>query len=153
MLLAGFLVFLTLFSLGAYFVMSYGQPHFERQLAGRLGRPEVAGEEILRDTLKPERGAGSRWGWFYQISIMHKLEQSLWQAGIYRRVSDVLLVMLMLFGAGAMIGAGMCQDPTLALGFGGLLAVLPVFYIRLKRNRRLKRFVQQLPFALDLMKS
>jgi len=153
MLLAGVLIFLTLFSLGAYFAMSHGQPQFERQLVGRLGRPEVASEEILRDTLKPERGASSRWGWFYQISIMHKLEQSLWQAGIYRRVSDVLLVMLMLFGAGAMIGAGMWQDPALALGFGVALALLPVFYIRLKRNRRLKRFVQQLPFALDLLKS
>jgi tight adherence protein B len=153
MLLAGFLIFVTLFSLGAYLVMSHGQPQFERQLAGRLGQPEVAGEEILRDTLKPERGASSRWGWLYQISIMHKLEQSLWQAGIYRRVSDVLLVMLVLFGAGAMIGAGMWADPTLALGFGGALALLPVIYIRIKRNRRLKRFVQQLPFALDLMKS
>jgi len=84
---------------------------------------------------------------------MHKLEQSLWQAGIYRRVSDVLLLMLVLFGAGAMIGAGMWGDPALALGFGATLALLPVIYIRIKRNRRLKRFVQQLPFALDLMKS
>jgi tight adherence protein B len=153
MLLAGVLIFVTLFSLGAYFVLAHSQPQFERQLGNRLSRPEVAGEEILRDTLKPERGASSRWGWLYQISIMHKLEQSLWQAGIYRRVSDVLLVTLMLFGAGALIGVGMWQDPTLALGFGGMLALIPMIYIRMKRNRRLKRFVQQLPFALDLMKS
>jgi len=47
----------------------------------------------------------------------------------------------------------MWGDPALALGFGATLALLPVIYIRIKRNRRLKRFVQQLPFALDLMKS
>ena len=51
-----------------------------------------------------------------------KLEQSLWQAGIYRRVSDVLLLMLLMFGAGAIIGAAMWQDPVFAMALGGGLA-------------------------------
>ena len=153
MLLAGFLIFVMLFSLGGYFVMSYGQPQFARQLENRISRPEVVGEGILREQLKPERGAGSRWGWLYNIAVLHKLEQSLWQAGIYRRVSDVLLIMLLLFGAGAMIGAGLWQAPIFALGLGAVLAMMPVLYIRIRRTRRLKRFVHQLPFALDLMKS
>jgi tight adherence protein B len=111
------------------------------------------GEEILRDRLKKERGLGSGFGWFYDLGVMHKLEQSLWQAGIYRRVSDVLLVMLLMFGTGAMIGAALWQDPIFAIALGSGLAILPILYIRIKRTRRIKRFVGQLPFALDLLKS
>jgi tight adherence protein B len=153
MLLLGFLVFLTIFSLGGYMVMNYGRPQFERQLENRLSRPKAVNEEILREGLKPERGAGGRWGGFYNLGVMQKLEESLWQAGIYRRVSDVLLLMLLLFGAGALIGAGLWQNTSLALGLGGLLTLAPVIYIRIKRKRRLKRFVTQLPFALDMLKS
>jgi len=153
MLLAGVFLFVMFFCLGSYLVMTHTRPHFERQLENRLARPEVAGEEILREQLKPERGAGSRIGWFYDLGVMQKLEQSLWQAGIYRRVSDIILVMLVLFGAGAMIGASWWQDPTFAIGLGALLALLPVLYVRFKRMRRMKRFVLQLPFALDLIKS
>jgi tight adherence protein B len=153
MLVLGFLIFVMLFSLGGYLVMSHGRPRFERQLENRLSRPEVASQEILREGLKPERGAGGRWGGLYNLGVMQKLEQSLWQAGIYRRVSDVLLLMLLLFAAGALIGASMWQSPPLALALGGLLALAPVMYIRVKRKRRLKRFVTQLPFALDMMKS
>jgi tight adherence protein B len=137
-----------------YFVLRHTRPAREsRQLESRLNRPEAVSEEILRAGLKKERGLGSGFGWFYDLGVMHKLEQSLWQAGIYRRVSDVLLLMLLMFGAGAMIGAALWQEPVFAIALGSGLAMLPILYIRLKRARRIKRFVQQLPFALDLIKS
>jgi len=111
-------------------------------------------QEIFREELmKEERWLALGFGWLYRLDLMQKLEQSLWQAGIYRRVSDVLLLMLLLFGAGAVIGAAMWQDPFLAIGTGTGLAVLPVIYVRFRRSRRLSKFVTQLPFALDLMKS
>ncbi len=103
--------------------------------------------------MKKERGRGSGLDWFYDLGLMQKLERSLWQAGIYRRVSDVVLVTLLLFGAGAIIGAAMWQDTVFALALGFASAMLPVLYVRFKRARRMKRFIQQLPFALDLMKS
>ena len=152
--LLGLLLFVMVFGLVGYFVMRHTRPAREtRQLESRLRRPQAVGEEILRDQLKKERGLGSGLGWFYNLGVMHKLEQSLWQAGIYRRVSDVLLLMLLMFGAGATIGAAFWQDPALAIALGVVLALIPIFYIQIKRKRRIKRFVQQLPFALDLIKS
>ncbi len=152
--LLGLFLFLMVFGVVGFFVMRHTRPAREtRQLESRLRRPQAVGEEILRDQLKKERGLGSGLGWFYNLGAMHQLEQSLWQAGIYRRVSDVLLLMLLMFGAGATIGAAFWQDPALAIALGVVLALIPIFYIQIKRKRRIKRFVQQLPFALDLIKS
>jgi tight adherence protein B len=152
--LLGLLLFAMVCVVVGYFVLRHTRPAREsRQLESRLNRPEAVSEEILRAGLKKERGLGSGFGWFYDLGVMHKLEQSLWQAGIYRRVSDVLLLMLLMFGAGAMLGAALWQEPVFAIALGSGLAMLPILYIRLKRARRIKRFVQQLPFALDLIKS
>jgi len=152
--LLGILLFVMVLGLVGYFVLSHTRPVREsRQLEGRLKRPEALGEEILREGLKKERGLTSGFGWFYNLGVMQKLEQALWQAGIYRRVSDVLLLTLLLFGAGAMIGAALWQVPALAIALGLALAMVPIFYIKIKRGRRLKKFIQQLPYALDLMKS
>lgn len=152
--LLGLLLFVMVLCLVSYFVLHHTRPAREtRQLESRLRRPQAVDEEILRDKLKKERGLGSGFGWFYNLGVMQKLEQNLWQAGIYRRVSDVLLLMLLMFGAGATIGAAFWEDPTLAVALGCILAVVPICYIQIKRKRRIKRFVQQLPFALDLIKS
>ena len=156
MFLIGFLLIAMVLSVVGYFALRHSQPSRDvRQLVVRMNRPEVSGsQEIFRDELmKEERWLALGFGWLYRLDLMQKLEQSLWQAGIYRRVSDVLLLMLLLFGAGAVIGAAMWQDPFLAIGTGTGLAVLPVIYVRFRRSRRLSKFVTQLPFALDLMKS
>jgi tight adherence protein B len=58
-----------------------------------------------------------------------------------------------MLGAGAAIGALVSEDPVISFATAGIFAVLPVIYVRLRRKRRLKVFVQQLPFALDLIKS
>jgi tight adherence protein B len=154
MVFLGLLLFATVCAVVGYFVLRHTRPAREsRQLESRLSRPEAAGEEILRVGIKKERGLGSGFGWFYNLGVMQKLEQSLWQAGIYRRVSDILLLTLLMFAGGALIGAALWQDPAFALALGALLATLPVLYIKIKRGRRIKRFITQLPFALDLIKS
>src|SRR6202035_3690422 len=138
MISLGILLFAMVLGMVGFFGWRHTRPAREsRQLEGRLSRPEVAEEEILRDRLKQERGLGSL-GWFYDLGVMQKLEQSLWQAGIYRRVSDILLVMLLLFGAGAPIGAALWQSPLFAMLLGGSFAMLPLGYVRIKRARRLK---------------
>ena len=155
MVLLGLLLFAMVFGVVGYFVLSHTRPAREsRQLESRLSRPEAVGEEILREGLKKERGLGSGFGWFYNLGVMQKLEQSLWQAGIYRRVSDVLLLMLLMFGAGAMIGAALWQDP----------ASRDCAWRLYSRSCRLSTSgsnasagsnvsSMQLPFALDLIKS
>jgi tight adherence protein B len=152
MVFLGLLLFAIVCAVVGYFVLRHTRPAREsRQLENRLSRPEAAGEEILRVGIKKERGLGSGFGWFYNLGVMQK--QSLWQAGIYRRVSDILLLTLLMFAGGALIGAAAWQDPAFALALGALLATLPVLYIKIKRGRRIKSFITQLPFALDLIKS
>ncbi|HUY18102.1 MAG TPA: type II secretion system F family protein [Candidatus Binataceae bacterium] len=92
--------------------------------------------------------------WFYRLNLLHRVENDLWQAGIYMRLSDFLLIVVLLFGAGVaseqLLFSG---DMLISLVAGGIAAALPVFYIQLRRKRRLKAFAQQLPYALDLLKS
>jgi tight adherence protein B len=154
MLLSVLLLCVVAFGVAGYFATSRtGSAGDIRALPVRLARPEMVDEEILREKLMKDRKYGSRLAWFYNLGLMQKLEESLWQAGIYRRVSDIVLVTLLLFGAGAMIGAAMWQDVLFAMALGLSFAMLPVLYVRIKRTRRLRKFVIQLPFALDLMKS
>jgi tight adherence protein B len=91
--------------------------------------------------------------WLYQTNPLRRLEDSLWQAGIYARVSDVLLVMMLLFGAGSAAGEMFTGDFLVSLAAGTVLALAPLVYIRIRRKKRMKAFLQQLPYALDLLKS
>jgi len=89
----------------------------------------------------------------YQLHLLKRLEQSMWQAGVYMRVSELLLIMVLAFGAGLGIGRIVWGDIMLSLALAAAMGALPIVYIRFKRKRRLKAFALQLPFALDLMKS
>jgi len=87
-----------------------------------------------------------------QINLLRNLEQQMWQAGIYWRVSDVLLIIALLFAAGYAGGYAFWGDFYFATGAAIGFGALPIMYIRFRRKRRLKAFGTQLPFALDLIK-
>lgn len=88
-----------------------------------------------------------------QFDLPQRLEQMLWQAGIYRSVSSIVLLTIALFAIGSGAGMVIADGPMIALGGGLGLAVLPIGYIRIRRQRRLNAFLAQYPYALDLMKS
>lgn len=87
------------------------------------------------------------------FNLLQNLEQTMWQAGIYSRVSDVLLLTVLLFGAGWAGGQAFWGDPWFATASGIALSAVPIGYIRFRRRHRMKAFGSQLPFALDLIKS
>jgi tight adherence protein B len=89
----------------------------------------------------------------YRINFLNRLEEQMWQAGLYMRVSEMLLLIVMMFGAGFSLGEFILHDllMTLAIAFG--MSALPLFYIRFRRKRRMREFTLQLPSALDLIKS
>jgi tight adherence protein B len=68
----------------------------------------------------------------------------MWQAGMYQGGFKALLLMGGLLAAGAVGGT---------LVTGELLFSIAAGYIRFKRTLRLKAFLIQLPYALDLIKS
>jgi tight adherence protein B len=122
----------------------------------RLG--EVAHNAHVVDPLarhgSPSRAAAGLFESRPRFDLMLRLEQQMWQAGMYQGAQRALLVMGGLAAAGAGLGIVVASgDKLIAAGAGMALAATPLLYIRLKRSRRLKAFLLQLPFALDLLKS
>lgn len=123
----------------------------QREVARRLTRPP---DEIDIDVIRkrrPDQGVMLRA--LYELNVLRKLEEMMWQAGMYMRVADMLLIIVLMFGAGLFGGNLFFKDMWFALGTGVVIAVLPLAYIQVRRTRRLKAFGAQLPFALDLIKS
>jgi tight adherence protein B len=124
----------------------------KQSLLHRMARPE--GEEVDVDIRRSRRrDEGLFLQLIYKLNLLSKLEENMWQAGIYMRVSEMLLIMLLMFASGFSFGQVIWHDFEFAGALGLALGVVPILFIRFRRQRRLKAFVAQLPFALDLMKS
>jgi tight adherence protein B len=89
----------------------------------------------------------------YRIHLLKRLEESMWQAGLYMRVSEMLLIVVLMFGMGFTVAKFFLHDMIIALVIGSGLGLLPLLYIRFRRQRRMREFTLQLPSALDLIKS
>ncbi|MEA2649999.1 MAG: tight adherence protein [Candidatus Binataceae bacterium] len=90
---------------------------------------------------------------FYRIHLLNRLEQSMWQASLYMRVSEMLLIIVLMFGLGFTVAKFFLHDTIIALVISGALGAAPLIYIRFRRLRRMREFTIQLPSALDLIKS
>ncbi|MGA7870146.1 MAG: type II secretion system F family protein [Candidatus Binatus sp.] len=123
----------------------------QREVARRLTRPP---DEIDIDVMRKRRPQeGVLLSALYKMNLLRSLEEAMWQAGMYMRVVDILLIIVLMFGAGLFGGNLIFHDMWFAFGSGLVLAAMPLAYIQFRRKRRLKAFGAQLPFALDLIKS
>lgn len=86
-------------------------------------------------------------------NLLAGLEETMWQAGMYARPGDLLLLMAALGGSAATIGYLVWGDPLLALGAGALSCLAPLFYVHWRQKRRIAAFGAQLPELLDMLKS
>jgi tight adherence protein B len=135
-----------------WFMRRGSRPSISRTVMRRMSRPDLALE--IGITKIDRRLTGREFlSWFYRLHLLQKLEENLWQAGIYARIADILLVILLLFTAGLFAGQAIWGRVLISMGIGAAMASLPIIYIRLRRQRRLKAFAKQLPYALDLIKS
>jgi tight adherence protein B len=122
-----------------------------REVARRLTRPA---DEIEINVMRKQRPQeGVLLGALYKMNLLRKLEEAMWQAGMYMRVGDILLIIVLAFGAGLFGGNLFFHEIWFALATGAVTGVLPLLYIQFMKKRRLKAFANQLPFALDLIKS
>ena len=119
----------------------------------RMSRPNAALADDITKTDRRRLTGREFLSWFYRLNLLQKLEENLWQAGIYARIVDVLLVILFMFTAGLFAGEAIWRKELLSIAMGAAMASLPIIYIRVRRQRRLKAFAKQLPYALDLIKS
>ena len=135
-----------------WFVRRGSRPAVSRTVMRRMSRPDLALE--IGITKIDRRLTGREFlSWFYRLHLLQKLEENLWQAGIYARIADILLVILLLFTAGLFAGQAIWGRVLISMGIGAAMSSLPIIYIRVRRQRRLKAFAKQLPYALDLIKS
>lgn len=143
---AGIFVFALVFITG-----NKTETEQKSEISRRLTRP--ADDIDLGIMRKRRPDEGKLLGVVYQLNVLRRLEGMMWQAGMYTRVGDVLLIMVMMFGGGLFLGDAMFDDMLFGLGSAIIFAAMPLVYIQFKKKRRLKAFSSQLPFALDLIKS
>jgi tight adherence protein B len=89
----------------------------------------------------------------YRTHPGQRLQENILQAGLYLSVAEVTLMIALLFLCGEAVGHLVFAGGLFSLGVAAGLAIVPLLYIRICKQRRLKAFGQQLPSALDLMKS
>ncbi len=135
--------------LGATWVSQASEQN--RQVMRRMSRPMEDVDIDITRKRKPEEH--SFFSALSDFNLLRTLEEMMWQAGLYMRVSEMVLIICLLFGAGFSLGELFLKGPLFALLLGAGFGALPIVYIRLRRTRRMKAFIAQLPFALDLIKS
>ncbi len=138
---------------GMWFLRGGIRPRVNRTVMRRMSRPDVTGADDITKTDRHRLSGHEFLNWFYRLNLLQKLEENLWQAGIYARIADVLLVILLMFAAGLAAGQAIWNEVLISIAIGAAMAALPIVYIRIRRQRRLKAFAKQLPYALDLIKS
>ena len=82
-----------------------------------MARPEDDFDvDITRQTR--EREEGKLLAVLWKLNLLRNLEENMWQAGIYMRVSEMMLIIVLMFGAGMFFGQAMWHDMPFAIGFG-----------------------------------
>ena len=135
------------------YVRSGRSPSVDRAVMKRMSRPDETVDDDITRTDRHRHTGQELLGWLYKRNLLQKLEENLWQAGIYARIADVLLVIIMMFAAGLSAGQAIWGDAMISIAMGAGLGSLPIFYVRIRKQRRLKAFAKQLPYALDMIKS
>lgn len=87
-----------------------------------------------------------------RLRSARQLDELIQQAGVNWSVSRLLLTSAACGAVALMMSSQLARLPGLpALGVGAAGALLPWFYLRHQRSRRLKQIERQLPEALDLI--
>ncbi|HTS30691.1 MAG TPA: type II secretion system F family protein [Bryobacteraceae bacterium] len=154
---ASFLIFSVALFTAGYYVWTVPQQEAEQLLHGRLReiRTNVRGRskgsaELLRGE---HRGSfaflGDLVSW---VGILRRLQDTIDQANLKYRAADVFGLSV-LFGITGFVVLGVAAGWSLLfvqLLVGAALGMAPLFYIRRVRSRRLRKFEEQLPDAIDL---
>ena len=151
-----FLIFTGALGGAAYYVWSVPRQEAQQVLAMRLRELRASGGTRVRsapDLVRREsRGSLAFIGDFFQwIGILRRLQEYTQQANLRYRATEVFSLCVILFLAtyGILELAGLPMI-TLKLLFAFGTGGAPIFYILHKRTRRLRKFEEHLPDAIDL---
>jgi tight adherence protein B len=155
--LAAFLLFSVALFAAGYYIWTVPQQEAESMLGARLRELRVntrsrskSGSELVR---REHRGSiaflGDLVTW---VGVFRRLQDMIEQANLKYRAADVfgfgvLLAITFFVVFGLLAGAGLRLIQLLA---AAAIGFTPVLYIMRVRNRRLRKFEEQLPDAIDL---
>lgn len=149
--------FLTVVLAGAGVAMSLGRRDEAREtLRNRLDRQAgVTAETEATNVLLDRRLSKIRL--VNEILSRSRMVRALAlmtrQAGLRRRVGEVLLYIPLLGSLGVLVGMLISDSTPIAIAMGGLGLALPLWFVDRMRKKRVRAFSEQLPDALDLMKA
>ncbi|HXS93772.1 MAG TPA: type II secretion system F family protein [Candidatus Limnocylindrales bacterium] len=154
--LAAMLIFTVAMLLAGYYVWTVPQQEAARVLGGRFR--ELRAHSRTRSASSPELLRKEHRGQFAflgdlvtWVGVLRRLQEMIEQANLKYRAADVFGLCLAL-GIGAFLLFGLFGAGTLLLRLliAALCGAAPVLYIGRVRARRLKKFEEQLPDAIDL---
>jgi tight adherence protein B len=85
----------------------------------------------------------ARWAW--------KLDKLLVQADVAMRLGTFIMLMIVLAAFGMSLCMFLLHQPLAAVPVGVLLGAIPLMVVRKKKSKRVLRFEQQFPDALDML--
>ena len=155
-LLVAFLIFTGALFAAAYFVFSVPQQQEQQLLAGRLrelrartGTRAKAAPDLLR---REQRGSLAVLGDFVSwLAVLDRLQECIAQANLKYRAAEVAALSILLT-IGSYFLSGLFGLPLIALRIllAFLIGAFPIFYILRVRRRRLRKFEESFPDAIDL---
>jgi tight adherence protein B len=151
-----FLLFTIALLIAGYYVWSVPEQQASEALAGRLRELRSQTRASARgasDLIKREhRGTFAFLGDFFSwLGVMRRLQTYIMQANLRYRAQDVVGISLVLAVASFLLfGLFGMSLLLLRLLLCLLIGAIPIAYIRMVRDKRLRKFEDQLPDAIDL---
>ncbi|MDJ0748014.1 MAG: type II secretion system F family protein [Woeseiaceae bacterium] len=151
------LIFIAVFLLTQGLVVPvFGESRkMRKKLRGRLREIESSsGEEVLSSLLREKylRSLSPTEKWLESLPTMEWLGAMLEQAGYKTLAYRLVLVCLITGGVAAYFFWRATRMPTVALISLLLFAAIPLFKVLHDRRKRMQKFEEQLPDAIDVMK-
>jgi tight adherence protein B len=155
--ITAFLIFSVALFTAGYYIWTVPEQQAGEMLGSRLrevrasvrGRSQAGSELVRREHRGSIAFLGDLVTW---VGVFRRLQETIDQANLRYRAADVFGFSVLLAVTGFAVfgiagGAGLLFVRLLeAIGIG----LLPLFYIRRVRNRRMRKFEEQLPDAIDL---
>lgn len=139
--------------LAAYFLLFVGQME-KREIKKRLsllGLRNLEGEdlpEVLRSEMLSDVPAFNRI--LAKLNVAVQIDKRLKQANMEMKVGTFVLLSCLMFGVVLVAGSLLHWPFLIAVFVGAFCFMIPTFVVNVKRNLRLKKFIQYFPDALEM---
>jgi tight adherence protein B len=122
------------------------------EISGRATKKSKATEENAASLLRaPAVELGASRKWVERFLSVESLNQYYEQADVGLPFNTFVLIGAGLIVAGALIAFVLRLPPLAVPFFGAALGITPVFWLMMRRGKRIKKFMAQMPDAMELI--